>query len=98
MGRKIMRNFIMAIVVAAAIAGVVAFLTQPNATANYDIPRPAAKSDRLDVHRATACSPTSEKADNDCVHNRTTSPRQPQVRTVVVARCVTESSSSFTAA
>jgi hypothetical protein len=97
-GARDLRNFIFAIVVAAAIAGIVAFLTEPIATANYNISRPAAKSDRLDVHQTTGCSPSDEKPDNNCMRNRTTSPRRPKVRTVVVAQSMTELSPSFVAA
>jgi hypothetical protein len=93
-----MRNSVIAIIVAAAIAGIVAFLTEPIAAAKFDKSRPAAKSDRLDVHRTTGCSPTSERPDNDCVRNRTTSPRRPQVRTVVVVQSTTELSPPFVAA
>ena len=80
-----MRNSIIAIVLAAAIAGVIALLTGPIAAAKYEKSPPAAKADRLDL-RPESCLRASEWPyyGNDCIRKRGTSPRR-QVRVVADA-------------
>jgi hypothetical protein len=64
-----MRSPLIAIFIAAAIAGVFAFLTEPMAGTKSDIYPPAAKGDRLDLRPAEACSVAREGSnyDSDCV-------------------------------
>jgi hypothetical protein len=81
-----MRTPLIAIFVAAVVAGVFAFLTEPMAGTKSDITPPAAKGDRLDLRPVDACAIARERPnyDSDCVR--------------IVDRWLIESSSSPTAA
>ena len=63
-----MRSSLVATVLAAAIAGIFALMTEPIAGTKSDVPgrpvsgisKPAAKGDRLDYRPIDSCSPTRE--------------------------------------
>jgi hypothetical protein len=64
-----MRSSLIAIFIAAALAGVFAFLTEPMAGTKSDIYPPAVKGDRLDLRPVAGCSVARERSnyDGDCV-------------------------------
>jgi hypothetical protein len=104
-----MRNSLIAIVAAAAVAGIVAFITEPAVSAKNGIPQsgvsgisqPAVKGDRLELRPAEGCLLLQETADyrSDCVRSRVQPPRRPsEVRIGSVDRWLIELSSLFVAA
>lgn len=82
-----MRNSLIAIIAAAAVAGMITFMTEPTVSAKSGIPQsgvsgisqPAVKGDRLDLRPREACSLPKESAEyrSDCVRSRAKSPRLP---------------------
>ena len=104
-----MRNSLIAIIAAAAVAGMITFITEPTMGAKSGIPQsgasgisqPAAKGDRLELRPGEACSLLKESAEyrSDCVRSRAKSPRLPsEVRIGSVDRWPIELSSLFVAA
>jgi hypothetical protein len=104
-----MRNSLIAIVAAAAVAGIVAFITEPIVSDHSGIPQsgvsaisqPAVKGDRLDLRPAEGCLLLRDSANGrgDCVRSRAKStPRPLEVRIGFVDRRLIELSSLFVAA
>ena len=104
-----MHNSIIAIIVAAAVAGVVAFVTEPDVGAKSDVPQsgvsgisqPAVKGDRLELRPAESCLLLRESADyrSDCVRSRAQPTRRPsEIRIGSVDRWLIELSPLFVAA
>ena len=92
-----MRNSFIAIIAAAAVAGMITFLTGPTVGAKNGMPQsgvsgisqPAVKGDRLEPRPSEACSLLKESAEyrSDCVRSRAKSPRLPsEVRIASVHR------------
>jgi len=96
-----MRSSLIAFVAAAAIAGIVAFLTEPVAGVNGGIPQAAVKGDRLDVRPAEGCSVAREWPyyGGGCVRSRTQPTKhRSQGRIIIVNRWLIELSPPLVAA
>ena len=104
-----MRNSLIAVIAAAAVAGVITYIAESTLGAKSSIPQsgvsgisqPAVKGDRLELRPIEACSLLKESAEysNDCVRSRATSPRLPsEVRIGSIDRWPIKLSSPFVAA
>jgi len=104
-----MRNFLIAIIAAAAVAAMITFIIEPTVGAKSGFPQsgltgisqPTVKGDRLELRPSEACSLLKESAEyrSDCVRSRAKSPRLPsEIRIGSVGRWPIESSSLFVAA
>jgi hypothetical protein len=104
-----MRNSLIAIIAAAAVAGMITFISEPTVGAKSGSPQsvltgisqPAAKGDRLELRPSEACSLLKESAEyrSDCVRSRAKSPRLPsEIRIGSIDRWPIELSSLFAAA
>ena len=106
-----MRNSLIAIIAAAAVAGIITFITEPTVSAKsgitqsgvIGISQPAVKGDRLELRPAEGCLLLQEQetADyrSDCVRSRAKPPRfSSEIRIGSVDRWLIELSSLFVAA
>jgi hypothetical protein len=104
-----MRNSFIAIIAAAAVAGIITFMTKPTVGAKSGMPQsgvsgisqPAVKGDRLELRPSEACSLPKESAEyrSDCVRSRAKSrPLPSEIRIASVDRWPIELSSLFVAA
>jgi hypothetical protein len=104
-----MRNSLIAIIAAAAVAGMITFITEPTVGAKSGMPQPgvsgisqpAVKGDRLEPRPSEACSLPKESAEyrSDCIRTRAKSPPLPsEIRIGSVDRWPIELSSLFVAA
>src|ERR1700686_1615073 len=86
-----MRNSLIAMIAAAAVSGIITFITEPTVGAKSGIPQsgvsgisePAVKGDRLEPRPSEVCSLLKESAEygSDCVPNRAPpAQRPPEVR------------------
>jgi hypothetical protein len=81
-----MHNSLIAIIAAAAVAAVVAFITEPVANGNVGMPQtgisgvsqPSGKGDRLDLRPVDGCELLRERSDyrGDCLPKRAVPTRQ----------------------